>query len=297
MLPSCYFFGLFTIMKRTFLLLLFFIATSLVAQNEFDKYGPMGCRTFVDLKEALTTKEKVYKLDLNLKPIEPKQYPKLSTLKDLLAVRMRGNGVTTYPPNFNQITYLTYFASYNNKLTTFPPNLKSFYSLEYLELQHTAIDSVPAEIVYLQKLKSFKFGNTDDTLKLPTTLKFMKNLKDVSIENVIMDSLPKEIFKVQSLNFIYLSNTNTHYLTKHFERLQKLEVFILENNPITKIPNEIYLAQKLRLLSLRNNKITTIPETISELPELALLDLRGNPISQEEIEKLRALLPGCEIKF
>jgi hypothetical protein len=33
------------------------------------------------------------------------------------------------------------------------------------------------------------------------------------------------------------------------------------------------------------------------LPELAFLDLRGNPMSAEEIEKLRALLPGCEIKF
>ena len=57
------------------------------------------------------------------------------------------------------------------------------------------------------------------------------------------------------------------------------------------------MAKKLRMISFRNNKITTIPETITELKELALLDLRGNPIEQEEIDKLKALLPDCQIKF
>jgi len=28
-----------------------------------------------------------------------------------------------------------------------------------------------------------------------------------------------------------------------------------------------------------------------------MLDLRGNPMDQEEVEKIRALLPGCEVKF
>ncbi len=283
-------------MKKLVFILSLVCGTTL-AQNEFDKYGPMGCQVYTDLEEALKAKGRVYKLDLNLKPITKKQYPKLSELKDLLALRMRGNGVTTYPENFNKLVYLSYFASYANALTAFPTNLKTFFNLEYLELQHTKIDSIPAEIVYLQKLRSFKFGNTDDTLKVANTLKYIKNLKDISLENVIMDSLPKEILKVQSLTFLYLSNTNTHYLTKHMDRWKNLEVLILENNPITSIPSEIYMAKKLRLISLRNNKLTTIPETIKELKELALLDLRGNPISQEEIEKLKALMPDCQIKF
>ena len=98
-------------MKKVVFLLVFFVNASLVAQNEFDKYGPMGCQVYTDLEEALKAKGRVYKLDLNLKPITKKQYPKISSLKDLLALRMRGNGVSGYPEGFNQLTYLAYFAS------------------------------------------------------------------------------------------------------------------------------------------------------------------------------------------
>ena len=128
-------------------------------------------------------------------------------------------------------------------------------NLNFLELQHTEIDSIPAQIAFLSKLKTFKFGNTDDTLKLPTTLGYLKNLKDVTFENCLLDSFPKQIFKIPNLNYLYLANTNTHYLTKHFERLQNLEVLIIENNPISTIPFEIYKARKLRFISLRGNKI------------------------------------------
>lgn len=281
------------------IVLTYFIFFTLVsgAQNEFDKYGPMGCIVWKDLKEAIKSKSKIYKMDLSYQKLEPKVYAKLSTCTDLMALKLRGNSITTYPEGFNNLIYLAYFSSYANELSTFPPKLGSFASLDYLELQNTKIDSIPSEIVYLKKLKTLKFGNTDDTLGLPKTLRYMKNLKEVFLENVIMDSLPKQLFKIPNLNFLYLSNTNTHYLPGSFEKLPNLEVLIIENNPLSKIPMQIYQSQKLRFISLRNNKLTSIPETITELNELSLLDLRGNPIPQEEIEKLRALLPGCEVRF
>lgn len=279
------------------IILLCFVSINLFAQKEFEKYGPAGCMVYTDLKEALKIETKVYKLDLSYKKVEPKQYEKLYKLKDLQALKLLSNELTDYPKNFDALTNLVYFASYNNKLTSFPPNLKPFSLLYYMELQHTKIDSIPAQIAFLNRLQSFKFGNTDDTLALPTTLKFLKNLKDISIENCVMDSFPKQLFRVTTLNFLSLSNTNTHYLTKHFERFQNLEVLIVENNPIETIPFDIYKAQNLRLISLRGNKITKIPDTICHLENLTLLDLRGNPMDKEEIEKLKILLPGCEIKF
>lgn len=279
------------------IILLCFVSLNLFSQKEFDKYGPAGCVVYTDLKEALKIETRVYKLDLTYKKIEPKVYEKLYKLKDLQALKLGSNELTDYPKNFDALTNLVYFASYNNKLTSFPPNLRPFGLLYYLELQHTKIDSIPAQIAFLNKLQSFKFGNTDDTLSLPTTLNFLKNLKDVSIENCVMDSFPKQLFRITTLNFLNLSNTNTHYLTRHFERFQNLEVLIIENNPLATIPFEIYKAQKLRLISFRGNKLTKLPDSISQLENLTLLDLRGNPMDKEEIEKLKILLPGCEIKF
>lgn len=281
----------------TTLIYLCLFSLKIISQKEFEKFGPYGSILQTDLKEALKTENKVYKLDLSYKNLDPKLLEKLYTLKDLQALKFNTNELIEYPKNFDALTNLVYFATYNNKFKFFPPNLKPFYNLYYLEFQHTKIDSIPAQIAYLNKLQTLKFGNTDDTLKLPNTFQYLKNLKELSIENCILDSFPKQLFKLTNISFLSLSNTNTFYLTKHFERFQNLEVLIIENNHLTRIPFEIYKAQKLRIISLRGNKLTKLPESISQLESLSLLDLRGNPIDREEIEKLKILLPGCEIKF
>ena len=199
--------------------------------------------------------------------------------------------------NMDKLINLVYFASFNNKLNSFPPNLKSYNTLHHLELQHTLIDSIPASIAYLNRLQTLRFGNTEDSLKLPITLRYLKKLTELNIENCIMDSLPKELFKINSLKYLFLSSTNTWYLSKHFENLPELEVMVIENNNLTNLPFDIYKAQKLRIISLRGNKLTRLPESISQLENLTILDLKGNPLEKGELEKLKALLPGCEIRF
>lgn len=269
----------------------------LSSQNEFDKYGPLGSRVYTDLKEALKINAGVYKMDLSYKTLDPKSYEKLSTLKDLQVLKLSGNMVTDFPKNIGDLYNLVYFASYNNPFTGLPSDFKKLVNLYHLELSHTKMDSIPACIAFNSKLKTIKFTDTEDTLKLPETLKYLKYLEDFQVENCIMDSFPRQIFKVQSLKFLYLAKTNTHFVSGHFERLPNLEILILENNPITSIPVTIYKAKKLRVISLRNNQLTKLPSSISQMENLALLDLRGNPMSKEYIEELRAMLPGCEVKF
>lgn len=284
--------------KCSFLLIAFTLfAFGSRAQNEFDQYGPYGANVYTDLKQVNGVEKHVYKLDLSYQALDSKNLSKLQNLENLQVLRLRNNGISRHPDNMEKLVNLIYFSSYNNPLTDFLPKPQAYRSLHYLEYQQSKIDSIPASIAYLRLLSSFKFGNTDDSLKLPVTLPYLKKLKDLSFENCILDSMPKQLFKLSALKFLSLSNTHTKYLSKHFERLPDLEVLIVENNPIEALPFDIYKAQKLRLLSLRGNKISRIPDSISQLENLTLLDLRGNPISEEEVEKLRALLPGCEVKF
>jgi len=267
------------------------------AQSEFEKYGPYGAQVFTDIKTALAKEKQVFKLDLSYQDLDGRSLSKIQSFTNLQVLRMRNNNTGNYPDNMEKLVNLMYFSSYNNKLTTFLPQPQAYRSLHFLELQHCAIDSIPASIAYLSLLSSFRFGNTDDTLKLPSTLRFLKKLKDVSFENCVMDSFPKALFSISGLQFLSLSNTNTKMLSSHFERLPELEVLIVENNPLEQIPFTIYKAQKLRIVSLRGNKLTRLPDSISQLEHLSVLDLRGNPMSPEEIEKIRILLPGCEVKF
>lgn len=273
------------------------VSTGLLAQKEFEKYGPMGSRVYVDLKEALSVGAGVYKMDLSYKKLDQKDYQKICKLKDLQVLKLSGNEVTEFPKNFGDLFNLLYFASYNNPFTAFPEDLKKMYALNHLELSHTKIDSIPACIAYLPKLKTIKFTDTDDTLKLPSTLRYLKKLEDIQIENCIMDSFPRQIFWVSSLKFLYLSKTNTYSLSTHFERLPNLEVLIIEDNPITSIPSTIYKAKNLRLISLRNTKVTKLPDTMSQMENLALLDLRGCAFSKNDIDMFKAMLPGCDVKF
>ncbi len=284
-------------MKKSLLSIFIFSCLFTFSQKEFEKYGPMGSRVYVDLKEALSVGAGVYKMDLSYKKLDPKDYNKLSKLKDLQVLKLSGNEITEFPKNIGDMNNLLYFASYNNAFTSFPDDFKKLYGLNHLELSHTKIDSIPASIAYLSKLKTIKFTDTDDTLKLPTTLRYIKNLQDIQIENCIMDSFPRQLFWVSSLKFLYLSKTNTHFLSTHFERLPNLEVLILESNPITSLPNTIYLAKNLRLISIRNTKITKLPVTISQMENLALLDVRGCGMSKEYVDELKALLPSCEIRW
>ncbi len=278
------------------LLILLFISVYGNAQNEFDKYGPFGSQVFTDLKLALDVEKNVYKMDLSYKKLEPKLYAKIGKLKDLQALKLSGNEVNTFPNGFNDLYNLTYFATYNNEFSKFP-DFKKLGNLNYLEFFGSKIDSIPSDIAYLGKLKTFKFSSTNDSLKLPLTLHFMKNLKEVTIENCVLDSFPKELFKIPNLNYLNLTNTNVFYITKHFERFTNLEVLVLDGNKLASLPIEIYLAKKLRLLSVKNNLLAKLPDSISQMENLTLLDVRGNNFSKQYIEELKALMPGCEIRF
>jgi Leucine-rich repeat (LRR) protein len=81
------------------------------------------------------------------------------------------------------------------------------------------------------------------------------------------------------------------------ERLPNLEVLVIENNHLSELPFDIYKAKKLRIISFRGNQIQRLPDSISQLENLTVLDLRGNPLSAEELEKLKILLPGCQIRY
>lgn len=281
---------------RNLLVFILFFSLCCKAQNEFDKYGPLGSQVFTNLKLALDVEKNVYKVDLSYQKLEPKLYAKIGKLKDLQALKLSGNEINTFPPGFNDLYNLTYFATYNNEFSEFP-EFKKLGNLNYLEFFGSKIDSIPCQIAYLSKLKTFKFSSNHDTLKIPPTLKYLKNLKEFTIENCVLDSFPKEIFRIPNLTYLNLSNANVFYVTKHFERFTNLEVLVLDGNKLTSLPIEIYLAKKLRLLSVKNNFLEKLPDSISQLEHLTLLDVRGNNFSKQYIEELKALLPGCEIRY
>jgi Leucine-rich repeat (LRR) protein len=52
----------------------------------------------------------------------------------------------------------------------------------------------------------------------------------------------------------------------------------------------------LKFLNLISNRLAELPPEIGRLKNLRELDLRANQLTEREIEKVRKLLPRCQIE-
>ena len=203
-----------------------------IAQEEiktaFDKYGPYGAPVYTDLKEALKDEKTVYKLNLSYKPVDLKLWPKISKLTNLQALQLQSVSVNQWPDDFSSLFNLVYLGSYNNEFTSFPKDFNKFGNLMYLELHNTKIDSIPQNIAYLQRLKTFKFSGTNDTLKLPKSLKYLKSLNELIVESAILDSLPKPLFSISPLKTLVVVNCGIQAMPQNLDKLSNLEVLVLD---------------------------------------------------------------------
>ncbi len=63
------------------------------------------------------------------------------------------------------------------------------------------------------------------------------------------------------------------------------------------LPRSITKLHHLKELWLSDNQIKAIPESIGQLQNLKWLGLRHNPISESEINKIKKLLPNCNVIY
>ncbi|MDH5680803.1 MAG: hypothetical protein OEZ36_04385, partial [Spirochaetota bacterium] len=102
----------------------------------------------------------------------------------------------------------------------------------------------------------------------------MDKLSHLSVVSYRMSGLPGSVVRVKNINKLYLWSNGLETLNPEITRLKEL-----------------------RELSLWNNRLRTLPLEIRNLKRLRLLDLRRNKIPIEEQEKIKRLLPQCEIIF
>lgn len=282
--------------RLVFIFILFSFLFSVYSQSAFDIYGPFNSEIYKDLKQALKTPDVVYKLDLSYQNIEPKLFNKIGQLKNLMNLQLNSNNISVLPASFCDLHNLVYFSSLNNPIQQWNCPFYNFPNLQYFEIGNSQIDSISQSIIACQYLKTLKIFNTEDTLFLPKTLKYLKKLSAIMLENVMLDSCPKILFRNPYVKTLVLNKTNTFYLPENIQTSENLEVLAVENNPLKKVPWNIYQLKKLRVLSFRNTDIDKLPDSISELKNLEYLDIRGTKIKPEDIEILKALLYGVEIK-
>jgi Leucine-rich repeat (LRR) protein len=76
-----------------------------------------------------------------------------------------------------------------------------------------------------------------------------------------------------------------------------LRVLIINYNHLNELLKEIGLLRNLLYLDIGNNGLKTVPEEIGNLTKLHELHIDDNSLNDIEKEKIKSLLPNCNIYF
>lgn len=272
------------------------------AQNDLPalkKYGPFGSIIYNNLNDAVRDAKNAYKLDLSDQYIDwNKEAKKLIKLEQLQAFQIGNNNINYLPSEISSLKNLLFFSSKFNPLNNLPKQIGELDLLIHLELIGTKLYSLPNEFCNLSSLKIFHLqNNLADTLHLPECIGNLKTLQDIIIYNSPMDTLPASVGELQNLKSLVLAKNKLKKLPDEISKLKNLEVLVLDNNELSSLPRNIYELRKLKVLSLRNNQLTNLNDDIVNFKYLAKLDLRGNSFTEEQLEIMRILLPGCNILY
>jgi Leucine-rich repeat (LRR) protein len=183
--------------------------------------------------------------------------PGFCTYTNLIYFSSEKNPIEFFPDSFAMLGQLKYLDLYQTSLDSFSngmvwlPRLQSlrivantdtFYlsknmaamerSLERLVLDSTYIDSLPASIGTLKKLKHLSLVHTG------------------------IDTLPPSIKKLTSLETLLLDGNQLTELPNEIKYLKNLKVLSLRNNKIQHINDRICFLENLSLLDLRGNSVS-----------------------------------------
>ena len=102
--------------------------------------------------------------------------------------------------------------------------------------------------------------------------------------------------EMRNLKKLYLDDMELTSLPESIENLTNLKWLHLGYNKLETLPDSIVNLKNLEKLWLYQNKLTSLPEDMDKLTNLNYLVLHNNPISDEEIERIKKLLPNTDIE-
>ncbi|MCB0531778.1 MAG: leucine-rich repeat domain-containing protein [Saprospiraceae bacterium] len=144
----------------------------------------------------------------------------------------------------------------------------------------------------------YLIDTTGEKFLLATSLDDLnKEIEAVDFRSKKLDRLPETIGHSTKISRLLLSYNKLTSLPEQIGELKNLTFLYLSDNQLTSLPEQIGELKNLTTLVLWYNQLTSLPVQISELKNLTTLGLQGNPIPEPEKEKIRQLLPNCEIRF
>lgn len=150
-------------------------------------------------------------------------------------------------------------------------------TLEVLNLSGNQLDSLPADLSRLRKLRIL-FCSDNPFTEVPECLGDCAQLEMVGfkanrIRHLPADSLPP------ALRWLILTDNQLQALPEEISNCQRLQKLMLAGNQLTKLPPTLSECTNLELLRIAANRLQVLPDWLLTLPRLSWLAFAGNPFS------------------
>ncbi len=165
-----------------------------------------------------------------------------------------------------------------------------------LDLRNRDLDSLPQDVFRHTQLKILMLAG-NQLKQLPPEIGNLKNLIFLGLSRNQLEQLPSELGDLENLRALQVFSNQLIQLPPELGKLQNLISLHLFNNQLTQLPAEIGNIKNLTLLELGRNQLRQLPPDLGNLKNLKTLYLIGNPLNQGELNRIRKMLPQCEIMF
>lgn len=168
------------------------------------------------------------------------------------------------------------------------------------ELILESVVFIPKETGKLKNLKTLIiYGNPvyGSPEYIPARIFDLKNLETLEIHDAPdLKDIPADIEKLVHLEKLYLTKCGIKIIPPEIGKLTNLQVLTINGQKlISEIPLEIGQLKNLKTLDLWRNRIFSFPDELKKLTNLKYFVIANNSFGEDEIDKIKTLLPGCEI--
>jgi len=205
-------------------------------------------------------------------------------LKNLLYLDLRGNQLTSLPPEVAQLTDLSSLDLRGNQLTSLPPDVAQLKNLLYLDLRGNQLSSLPPEVAKLTNLQGLDLSWNQLT-SLPPEVGQLTNLQVLDLRRNQLSSLPPAVAQLTNLRWLDLSGNQLSSLPPAVAQLTNLRQLWLSGNQLTSLPPEIGQLLHLRELDVKGNPLTSPPPEIVKQG----MDAVRSYFASLEVEEFRVL--------
>ena len=216
--------------------------------------------------------------------------PEIEQLTTLTLLNINNNQLKYLPVKIGNLVKLTSLYVGNNRVTSLCAEIGNLVELTSLGLSNNILTSLPAEIRLLTNLTSLNLAMNQFTV-LPGEIGYLVNLTSLDIGRNQLRSLPVEIGMLVNLISLNLIKNELISLPTEIGKLVTLHSLNIGFNKLTSLPMEIGKLTNLDLLNLEHNKLTSLPAEIGQLVKLTSFSLANNQVKSlpVEIQNLKKL--------